>query len=197
MGGREEADKGRERLGVGEQRQRLRERQRDRKGGSCLGCTSASLVPPGSGSGETDMQGEEGFTEHRKKSGPSQDFVPYSTNVLPVGKNSVTINNINDNNHNDDNDEHRTLVRLQPPKMFLVQLKSRPKWGLRGQQGRHPKKPFLREYCGPSETPDLGSNIECFLAVTLGPVPLPRWAQFPHLLNAVNDNPHLGGMKVK
>lgn len=34
------------------------------------------------------------------------------------------------------------LVRLQPPKVFLVQLRSRPKWGLRGHQGRHPKQPL-------------------------------------------------------
>lgn len=97
VGGREETDKGRERLGVGRaetETQRETKRQRDteterQKGGSCLGCTSASLVPQVKG--------------------------------LKLAQ---------------------PLVRLQPPKVFLVQLKSRPKRGLRGHQGRHPKQPL-------------------------------------------------------
>lgn len=32
------------------------------------------------------------------------------------------------------------LVRLQPPKVFLVQLRSRPKGGLRGHQGEAPQE---------------------------------------------------------
>lgn len=50
VGGREETDKGRERLGVGRaetETQRESQRQRDRKGDSCPGCTSAPPVPPG------------------------------------------------------------------------------------------------------------------------------------------------------
>lgn len=62
--------------------------------------------------GKTEAQGEKGLTEYQK-SGPSQDLVPYSTDPLLVGKNSVTINiYVNNNNDNDGIDEHRIGMGL-------------------------------------------------------------------------------------
>lgn len=91
VGGREETDKGRERLGVGRaetETQRARDRETERG-------TAAQAAP------------------------------------LPLRSPQVEGLRLT-----------QPLVRLQPTKVFLVQLKSRPKRGLLGPQGRHPKQPL-------------------------------------------------------